>query len=71
MTKFEKLGVEFQQDAYSKEDANRSFQISCQLCCERGLHIACERCAISGAHALTLAAFEIIEDAKVAQISCV
>lgn len=64
MTKFEQVGVNYQNDAKSKEQANRSFRYSCECCCNRGLRIECDRCAIAVAHNLTIAAFENKKVAK-------
>lgn len=64
MTKFEQVGVNYQNDAESKEQANRSFRYSCECCCTRGLRIECDRCAIAVAHNLTIAAFENNKIAK-------
>ena len=64
MTKFEQVGVNYQNDAGSKEQANRSFRYSCECCCNRGLRIECDRCAIAVAHNLTIAAFENNKVAK-------
>lgn len=64
MTKFEQIGVNYQNDAESKEQANRSFYYSCECCCTRGLRIECDRCAIAVAHNLTIAAFENKKVAK-------
>lgn len=64
MTKFEQVGVNYQNDAESKEQANRSFRYSCECCCTRGMHIECDRCAIAVAHNLTIAAFENNKVAK-------
>lgn len=64
MTKFEQIGVNYQNDAESKEQANRSFYYSCECCCTRGLRIECNRCAIVVAHNLTIAAFENKKVAK-------
>lgn len=58
MTKFEQIGINYQNSADTKEQANRSFHYSCECCCTRGLHIECDRCAIAVAHNLTIAAFE-------------
>lgn len=58
MTKFEQVGVEFQYDARNKKEANRSFQYSCRVCCERGMHIECDGCAIAVTHAVLVAAFD-------------
>lgn len=64
MTKFEQVGVNYQNDAESKEQANRSFHYSCECCCTRGLRIECDCCAIAVAHNLTIAAFENKKVAK-------
>ena len=64
MTKFEQVGVNYQNDAESKEQANRSFRYSCECCCTRGMHIECDRCAIAVVHNLTIAAFENNKVAK-------
>ena len=64
MTKFEQVGVNYQNDAESKEQSNRSFRYSCECCCTRGMHIECDRCAIAVAHNLTIAAFENNKVAK-------
>lgn len=58
MTKFEQVGVNFQHDAITKEQARRSFDYSCNCCCNRGMHIDCDRCAIAAAHKLTIAALD-------------
>ena len=47
MTKFEQVGINYQHEATTKEDANRSFKYSCDCCCNRGMHIKCDRCAIA------------------------
>ena len=58
MTKFEQVGVEVQYDARSTEEASRSVQDSCRVCCERGMHIECDRCAIAATNAILVAAFD-------------
>ncbi len=58
MTKFEQVGVNYQYDATSKREANRSFQYSCRVCCERGIRIDCDRCAIAATHNMVVAALE-------------
>jgi len=58
VTKFEQIGIEFQHEATSKYEANRSFRYSCRVCCERGIRIDCDRCAIAATHELTVAAME-------------
>ena len=58
MTKFEQIGVNFQNQAYTKEYAIKAFNTSCNICCTRGMRIDCDRCAIAQAHKLTLACIE-------------
>lgn len=61
MTKFEQVGVNYQYDARTKEQANRSFSRSCDCCCQRGMHLDCDRCAIACVHNLVIAVFDSIE----------
>lgn len=56
MIKFEQIGVNFQNESVTIKEAQWKFSRSCEICCNRGLHIDCERCAISVAHKLTVAA---------------
>ena len=58
LTKFEQVGINFQNDATSKREANKSFRYSCRVCCERGIRIECDRCAIAATHDVVVAAFE-------------
>lgn len=58
MTKFERIGVNFQYDASNKEEANKSFMYSCNCCCQKGMRIDCDRCAIAHTHSLVVAYFE-------------
>lgn len=58
MTKFETIGVYYQHNAYSKANANSLFHHSCELCCNRGMHIECDRCAIEAAHSMVIACFD-------------
>ncbi|MDB7829145.1 hypothetical protein [Intestinimonas butyriciproducens] len=64
MTKFEQRGVEFQYDASCKQDALKSFQYSCSVCCSRGMRIECDRCAIRATHEMTMAYFASVEQKK-------
>jgi hypothetical protein len=57
MTKFESIGVQYQRDADSKQEANKLFLYSCKCCCEKGMRIECDRCAIAHAHAMVVACF--------------
>lgn len=61
MTKFEQVGVNYQYEAESKRQANRSFEHSCNCCCQRGMHLDCDRCAIACAHNMVIAAFDSME----------
>ena len=57
MTKFEQRGVNFQYEAINAEDANRKFRISCDICCNHGIHLDCDRCCIANANSLVIASF--------------
>lgn len=57
MIKFERVGVNFQYDATSIEQANKSFKYSCECCCHKGIRLDCDRCAIAHAHSLVVAYF--------------
>lgn len=56
MCKFEQIGVNLQNESDSVKEAQGKFSRSCEICCNRGLHIDCNRCAIAIAHKLTIAA---------------
>lgn len=72
MTKFETVGIQFQNDAVTKKEAIRSFKYSCRVCSERGIRIDCDRCCIASSHAVTIAAIETREelDRKMAHEQC-
>lgn len=57
MTKFEQIGVNFQYDAQTQNQANKSFMYSCNCCCHKGVRIDCDKCAIAQANALVNACF--------------
>ncbi len=57
MIKFERVGVNFQYEAASIEQANNSFKYSCECCCTKGIRLDCDRCAIAHAHSLVVACF--------------
>ena len=61
MTKFERIGVNYQNEAESKKQAQKSFAYSCNCCCAKGMHIDCDKCAIAQAHYLTIACFDSFE----------
>ena len=58
MTKFEQIGINFQNHATTKECAIKAFEQSCNMCCLRGIRIECDRCSIAVVHKMTLAALE-------------
>ncbi len=58
MTKFESVGVNMQYNAVSKEIAIKRFSRSCEVCCNKGMHIDCDRCSISCVHKLVIASFD-------------
>ena len=64
MTKFEQVGVNFQYDAPTKEAAIKSFNISCNICCCKGMRIDWDRCAIAEAHSLIMASFDARKETK-------
>lgn len=57
MTKFEQVGVNYQYDATSIKEANKSFEYSCNCCCSKGIRLSCDKCAIAHTHALIVAYF--------------
>lgn len=58
MTKFERIGVNYQNEAESKKQAQKSFAYSCNFYCAKCMHIDCDKCAIAQAHYLTIACFD-------------
>ena len=58
MTKFETIGIQYQMESASKEEALRNFQHSCYCCCMKGMRIECDRCAIEATHKHVIATFE-------------
>ena len=58
MTKFEQVGINFQYDASTKEQAIKSFKYSCACCCNKGMRLDCDRCAIANVHAMIMAIFD-------------
>ena len=59
MTRFEEIGVEMQQNSRSREEADRRFKRSCDICCYTGRHLSCDRCAIDCAHSDKILILEI------------
>ena len=62
MNKFEQRGINFQYDAATKEQAQKSFQYSCDCCCNKGMRIDCDHCAINHTHKMVVAYFETKEE---------
>jgi len=58
MTKFEQIGINYQFESSTKEEALRNFQHSCYCCCMRGMRIECDRYAIEATHKHVVATFE-------------
>lgn len=61
MTKFEQIGINYQYDAGSKQEARKSFARSCHACCNRGLHLECDKCAIAQTHTIVISIFDDME----------
>jgi hypothetical protein len=59
MSKFETIGTQYQLEARSITDANRSLDYSCNACCHsmRALHCDCDHCAIQMTHKEVVAYF--------------
>lgn len=57
MTKFEKIGVNYQFDANNIEEANKAFERSCNACCHMGRRAKCKQCAIDCTHTMVVAYF--------------
>lgn len=58
MTKFEQIGVNRQYDSANKYEANKSFNHSCNCCCNKGMRIECDKCSIAYVHNLIIAYFD-------------
>lgn len=58
MTKFEQVGVNYQNDAETKQEALKAFKHSCYCCCVRGMHLDCGHCAIAMVHNMTISSFD-------------
>lgn len=61
MTKFEQIGINYQYDACSIAEAQRSFEISCECCVKRGMCLDCDKCQIAFVHNLVVSTFEHME----------
>lgn len=57
MTKFEQIGINYQYDATSIQEAQRAFKHSCNCCCNKGIKLECDKCAIANVHNMIVAYF--------------
>ena len=64
MTKFESIGIDFQNQANTIREADRAFAFSCKVCCERGMQIRCDHCMISATHEAKVEAIQAVEEYK-------
>ena len=58
---FEQIGVNYQHEAVSIDDANKLFARSCNACCHKGRNVSCDRCGIAVAHNFVVAIFNDIK----------
>jgi len=56
VTRFEERGAEMQRMSASRFEAEKRFEYSCRLCCNRGMNIECRSCAIKSAHEIFISA---------------
>ena len=59
--KFIELSIRYQNAASTKEEAVKNFERSCNICCNRGLHLDCDRCQVSVVHNMTIAVLDDLE----------
>ena len=59
--KFIELAIQYQNAALTKEEAVKNFERSCNICCNRGLHLDCDRCQVSVVHNMTIAVLDDLE----------
>ena len=64
MTKFERIGINYQYEANNTKEANKAFQHSCDCCCNKGMRLDCDRCAIAFTHSLVVAYFNDRREGK-------
>lgn len=59
MDKFERIGCNYQTVASTPEQAIKSFNISCKICCEkmRACFKDCDHCPIEQTHNMVMADF--------------
>lgn len=59
--KFIQRSCQFQEESISKEEAQKNFSISCDVCSNKGINIICEKCPIKRTHQLVMSVFADIE----------
>ena len=59
--KFIEVAIRYQNTASTKEEAVKKFERSCNICCNRGLHLDCDRCQVSAVHNMTIAVLDDLE----------
>lgn len=59
--KFIELAIRYQNAASTKEEAVKNFERSCNICCNRGLHLDCDRCQVSVVHNMTIAVLDDLD----------
>lgn len=64
MTRFERIGINYQYEANNIKEANKAFQHSCDCCCNKGMRLDCDRCAIAFTHSLVVAYFNDRREGK-------
>lgn len=64
MTKFERIGINYQYEANNIKEANKAFQHSCDCCCNKGMRLDCDHCAIAFTHSLVVAYFNDKREVK-------
>lgn len=64
MTGFEAKGCELQMGSQTVQQAVKNFEISCKICCNRGICISCDRCAIAATHENIVAAIKDAEEVR-------
>ena len=68
MSKFEQIGTNLQLEAATKDDANRNFRYSCNVCCTRGIRLNCDTCRIKTNHEMVVSIFDDYEQKIMSQI---
>jgi len=62
--KFIQKSKELQNQAATPQEAVKFFDMSCQICCNRGINMDCDKCPIRYHHELVMAAFDDIQEYK-------